>query len=70
MEVNIEIEPTLHISDPRKRHDLSQFRAKEISPIGDGRFVFIQRSEQEENPHQINVVSNIFEELRQRAPMK
>ena len=68
MGVRIVTEPTLGISNPQKVHDLAELRADGISPTADGRFVFAQRSEEEENPHQINLVFNIFEELRQRAP--
>jgi Tol biopolymer transport system component len=68
MEVRIVTEPTLRISKPQKVHDLTELRADGISPTTDGRFVFAQHSEEEENPHQINLVFNIFEELGQRAP--
>ena len=36
----------------------------DMAPAPDGRFVFVQRSEEENSPRQINLVFNMFNELR------
>ena len=64
MEVRIATAPTLSISRPQRVLGPFDWGA----PTPDGRFVFLQGSQTQTAPHQINLVFNFFEELRQRVP--
>jgi hypothetical protein len=66
--VSITTEPALTTSDPRDLLDLEVHRAAGHGRLPDGRFVIVQRSVEEDEPRQINVVLGIFEDLKQRVP--
>ena len=68
MEVRIATEPTLSVSQAQKVHGLEQVSdtPRTISPLADGRF--LASANHEDDPRQINLVLNFFEELRRQVP--
>ena len=69
MAVSITTEPTLNASKPRQTLDRDQLRAVGwVDVLPDGRFIAIQKGEDEDDIKQVNVVFNWFEELKAKVP--
>ncbi len=69
MAVSITTEPTLNASKPRQTLDRDQLRAVGwVDVLPDGRFIMIQKGEDEDDIKRVNVVLNWFEELKAKVP--
>ncbi len=69
MAVSITTEPTFNASKPRQTIDRDQLRAVEsLDVLPDGRFIMIQKGEDEDDIKRVNVVLNWFEELKAKVP--
>ena len=69
MAVSITTEPTFNASKPRQTLDRDQVRGAGILDVlPDGRFIMIQKGEDEDDIKRVNVVLNWFEELKAKVP--
>jgi hypothetical protein len=52
------------------RTRISSAGLSDVNILPDGRFMFVQKGDDEGDIEQVNVVLNWFEELKAKAPMK
>jgi serine/threonine-protein kinase len=69
MGASITTEPAFNVSTPRQVFDLDQLRALGSGDfLPDGRYIMIQKGEDEDDIKGVNVVLNWFEELKAKVP--
>ncbi len=68
MAVSISGAPRASVGEPRRLFDAGELRLLRAATLPDGRWLAIQRSEEEAQERRIRIVQNWFDELRRLVP--